>query len=227
LLLSIQAEPKPIEIDSRRTAVLVVDMQNSFCSKGGMFDILGMLDSTKIARVIEADKKVIEVARKAGMKIVYIRMAYRADLANAGGPESPNYWKELGLVAMREHPEWSGKFITIGSWDWEIVDQLKPQPGDIVVDKNRYSAFQHTELDAILHTLDIKYLIFLGVATNVCVESTLREAYFKEYLPVLVADACGNAGPDYTQEATIWNVSRLFGWVTTSAKLLDALEGTG
>lgn len=222
--VTIAAEPKPIEIDIKRTAVIVVDMQNAFCSKGGMFDILGTFDPVNAARVIEADKKVIDTARKAGVKIVYLRMAYRPDLANAGGSESPNYWKEPGLVAMREHPEWSGKFITIDTWDWEIVNQLKPQPGDIVVDKNRYSGFQNTELDAILRTHNIKYLIFLGIATNVCVESTLRDAYFKEYFPVLITDGCGNAGPDYTQEATIWNVSTLFGWVTTSTEFVNALK---
>jgi ureidoacrylate peracid hydrolase len=119
-------------------------------------------------------------------------------------------------VAMRQHPEWKGKFITIGTWDWEIVDELKPEPADIVVDKNRYSGFSNTELNTVLHTHNIKYLVFLGIATNVCVESTLRDAYFNEYFPILVSDGCGNAGPDSTQEATLWNVSTVFGWVTTS-----------
>ena len=182
-----------------------------------MFDVLWGLDEVKVGRVIKASWKVIEAARSAGIKIVYLRMAYRPDLANAGGPESPNYWKEPGLVAMRQHPEWKGKFITIGTWDWEIVDELKPEPADIVVDKNRYSGFSNTELNAVLHTHNIKYLVFLGIATNVCVESTLRDAYFNEYFPILVSDGCGNAGPDSTQEATLWNVSTVFGWVTTSS----------
>ena len=220
----VPAQPESIKIEVKRTAIIAVDMQNAFCSKGGMFDALGMLDEVKVDRVIEADKKVIEAARSVGIKIVYLRMAYRPDLANAGGLESPNYWKEPGIVAMREHPEWKGKFITIGTWDWEIVDELKPQPGDIVVDKNRYSGFSNTELNAILRTYNIKYLVFLGVATNVCVESTLRDAYFNEYFPILVNDGCGNAGPDYTQEATIWNVSVLFGWVTTSSDFAKALR---
>jgi ureidoacrylate peracid hydrolase len=214
--LVITAEPESVKIDTKRTAIIVVDMQNAFCSKEGMFDVLWGLDGVKMGRVIKESRKVIEAARSAGIKIVYLRMAYRPDLANAGGPESPNYWKEPGLVAMRQHPKWRGKFITIGTWDWEIVDELKPDLGDIVIDKNRYSGFANTELNAILHTHNIKYLVFLGIATNVCVESTLRDAYFNEYFPILVSDGCGNAGPDFTQEATLWNVSTVFGWVTTS-----------
>ncbi len=206
----IPAQPEPIKLDINRTALIVVDMQNAFCKKGGMFDILGILDEAKAKRVIETDKKVIEASRRQGIKIIYLRMAYRQDLSNAGGPESPNYWKEHGLVARREHPERKYDFLTIGSWDWQISDKLKPQPGDIVVEKNRFSGFFNTDLNSILRTYNIKYLLFIGIATNICVESTLRDAYFHEYFPVMVSDGCGNVGPDYTQQATIWNVSRSF-----------------
>lgn len=220
----VQAKPEPIKLDIERTALIVVDMQNAFCKKGGMFDTLGRFDEAKAKRVIETDKKVIEASRRRGIKVIYLRATYRPDLANAGGPESPNYWKELGVVAMREHPEWKGRFITIGTWDWEIVDELKPQPEDIVVNKNRYSGFPSTELNAILQTLDIKYLVFLGIATNVCVESTIRDAFFHEYFPIMVSDGCGTYSPDFIQEATIFNVSEMFGWVTTSDDLVKALK---
>ena len=220
----IPAQPEPIKLDIERTALIVVDMQNAFCKKGGTFDIIGMLDEAGAKRVIETDKKVIEASRRQGIKIIYLRMSYRPDLSNAGGPESPNYWKELAMVTMRERPEWKGRFLTIGGWDWEIIDELKPRAEDIAVDKNRYSGFANTELDAILRTHNIKYLLFIGIATNVCVESTLRDAYFHEYFPVMVSDGCGNIGPDYTQQATIWNVSEVFGWVTTSDDLIKALK---
>jgi ureidoacrylate peracid hydrolase len=220
----IPAQPEPIKLDINRTALIVVDMQNAFCKKGGTFDIIGMLDEAGAKRVIETDKKVIEASRRQGIKIIYLRMSYRPDLSNAGGPESPNYWKELAMVTMRERPEWKGRFLTIGGWDWEIIDELKPRAKDITVDKSRYSGFANTELDAILRTHNIKYLLFIGIATNVCVESTLRDAYFHEYFPVMVSDGCGNIGPDYTQQATIWNVSEVFGWVTTSDDLIKALK---
>lgn len=220
----VPAKPELIKLDIARTALIIVDMQNAFCKKDGLFDVMGMLDEAKAKRVIETDKRVIEASRRKGIKVIYLRMGYQSDFSNAGGPESPNYWKEGGLVAAREHPEWKDRFLIIGSWDWEIIDELKPQPEDIAVDKNRYSGFTNTELDAILRIHNIKYLVFIGIATNICVESTLRDAFFHEYFPVLVSDACGNIGPDYTQEATIWNVSTIFGWVTTSEDLVKALE---
>lgn len=220
----IPAKPEPIKLAIARTALIVVDMQNTFCKKGGLFDFLEALDEVKVKRVIEKNKKVIEASRRRGIKVIYLRMGYRPDLANAGSPESPNYWKELGLVTMRKQPELKGRFLTMGTRDWEIIDELKPQLEDIIVDKNRYSGFANTELDTILRTHNIKYLVFIGLATNVCVESTLRDAYFHEYFPVLVSDSCGNLGPNYTQEATIWNVSEVFGWVTTSSDLIKALK---
>jgi ureidoacrylate peracid hydrolase len=219
----IPARPGPVSLDTGRTALVVVDMQNGFCKKGGTFDVLGVLDEDKAKRVIETDRKVIEALRAAGIKVVYLRMAYRPDLSNTGGPESPNYWKELAVVKMRQDPKFKGRFLTIGGWDWQIVDELAPQEGDIIVDKNRYSGFSNTELEAVLRTHNIKHLLFIGVATNVCVESTLRDAYFHEYFPVLVSDGCGNIGPDFTQAATAWNVASVFGWVTTAGELIGAL----
>jgi len=218
------AKPEPVKLDISKTALIVVDMQNTFCKRGGIFDYLGKLDEAKVKRIIAEDKKVIEACRRSGIKVVYLRMGYRRDLANSGGRESPNYYKELGLAAMRTHPELKGKFLTVGTPDWEIIDELEPRPGDIVVDKNRYSGFVNTELDVILKTYNIKYLLFIGLATNVCVESTLRDAYFHEYFPVLISDACGNIGPESTQAATIWNVTEIFGWVTTCRNLIKALE---
>ena len=188
-----------------------------------MLDVLRNLDGARTKCVIETNRKVIEASRLKGIKVVYLRMAYRPDLSDAGGPQSPNYYKELGIVAMRKHAG-KDRYLIMGSWDWEIIDELKPQAGDIVIDKNRYSGFFNTELDTILKTFNIKYLLFTGIATNVCVESTLRDAYFLEYFPILVSDGCGNTGPDYTQEATIWNVSTVFGWVTTGSELIHSLK---
>jgi ureidoacrylate peracid hydrolase len=222
--ITVPARPEPVRLDTGRTALVVVDMQNAFCKKGGTFDAIGVLDVDKAKRVIEIDKKLIEAARAKGIKVVYLRMAYRPDLANAGGPESPNYWKELALASMHRQPELKGKYLTIGSWDWQIVDELSPGEGDIAVDKNRYSGFSNTELEAVLRTNNIKHLVFIGIATNVCVESTLRDAFFHEYFPILVSDGCGNIGPDFTQEATVWNISSVFGWVTTSDELIGALK---
>lgn len=220
----VPAKPEPVKLDLNRAALIVVDMQNTFCKKGGIFDFLGVLDETKVKRIIDRDREVIDACRNKGIKVVYLRMGYRPDLADAGGPESPNYQKELGVAAMREHSELHGKFLIRGTPDWEIINELKPEPDDIVVDKHRYSGFTNTELDTVLRTYNIKYLLFIGLATNVCVESTIRDAYFHEYFPVLLIDGCGNIGPEFTQEATVWNVTEVFGWATTCHDFIKALK---
>jgi ureidoacrylate peracid hydrolase len=203
--------------------VIVVDMQNAFVSKGGMFDLSGR-DISAAEGVIESNKKMIHAARKAGCKIVYLKMSYDPDYSNSGGPESPNWHKELGLVMMRRNPEYWGKLVTKGSWDEEICEELKPEPGDIIVRKQRYSGFAGTNLDLILKTHRIKYCIYSGVATNVCVESTLRDGYFLDYWPILTLDAVNPVGPPFTQEATFWNVEALFGWVITIDDFLKAVS---
>jgi ureidoacrylate peracid hydrolase len=220
----IKAKPEDIKLDIDKTALIVVDMQNSFCKKGGMMDFFGKLDEVMTKRVIAIDKKVIDACRQIRIKIIYLRMTYGRDLLDARGPESPNYWKQGGLVAMRKNPELKGKFLTSGTWDWEIIDELKPQPEDTIVNKSRYSGFVNTELDAVLKKFNIKYTAFIGLFTNVCVESTLRDAFFHEYFAVLVSDGCGNTGPDYIQDATIWNVTSVFGWVTRADDLIQALK---
>jgi ureidoacrylate peracid hydrolase len=222
--VNLKAEPEEIKLDTARTALIVVDMQNAFCKKGGLFDIMGMLDEGKAGRAIANNKRIIAAFHRAGIKVIYLRMAYRADLADSGGPDSPNYWKEKSREKMRKNPEDRHKFLVEGSWDAEIIDELKPLPGDVVINKNRFSGFFNTNLDSILRTFNIKHLVFTGVATNVCVESTLRDAYFHEYFPVLVSDACANTGPDFTQAAAIWTISSVFGWVADTAELIKALK---
>jgi ureidoacrylate peracid hydrolase len=222
-LVKIDAKPEPIEVDLMRTAVIVVDMQNAFVSKGGMFDILGR-DISEAERVIENNRRIIEAARKATCKVIYLKMSYEPDYSDSGGPESPHWHKELGLVMMRRNPKYWGKFVTKGSWDEEICEELKPEPGDIIVRKQRYSGFAGTNLDLILKTHRIKYCIYTGVATNVCVESTLRDGYFLDYWPIMVSDAVNHTGPSITQEATLWNIEALFGWVITTDDFLKAIS---
>jgi ureidoacrylate peracid hydrolase len=220
----LRADPEPVKIDATRTALVVVDVQNAFCSKGGLFDILGQLEEDKINRVISIDKKVIEACRRKGLPVIFFRMGFRPDLADTGGPECISYWKEETLVSAREDRRIKGRYLTHGSWDWQVVDEIKPQPEDILVNKNRYSGFPNTDFDIVLRTRNIKYLLFCGFFTNVCVESSIRDAFFHEYFPIIISDACGNAGPDFTQKATIWNVTHIFGWATTSKDLIHSLK---
>jgi ureidoacrylate peracid hydrolase len=221
--VSLNGRPEPLTIDLARTALVVVDMQNAFASKGGMLDLVGQ-DISGAEAVIESIKRISEAARTAGVKVIYLKMCYAADLSDSGGPGSPNWHKEFALAAMQANPAFKDKFLIRGSWDAEIVDALRPEPGDVIVEKSRYSGFRGTNLDVVLKTFNTKYLLFTGIATNVCVESTLRDGYFLDYWPILVADGTNNAGPPITQQATLWNVESLFGWVSTTDDVLTAMS---
>jgi ureidoacrylate peracid hydrolase len=222
-MTTLQAKPEPLAFKPERTAVIVVDMQNAFVSPGGMFDLAGF-DITGAAPAIEANRRLLKACRNAGIKVVYLQMSYRPDLADAGDASSPNYHKELGMVMMRQRPELRGKLLIDGSWDWQIVAALEPRPGDAIVRKSRYSGFCGTDLEAQLRAAEITHLLFTGVATNVCVESTARDAFFAEFFPILVEDAMNHSGPDFNRQATLWNFEHVFGWVTHVDHVIEAIE---
>lgn len=215
----LQARPEPVEVDLSRSAVVVVDMQNAFASKHGMLDIAGA-DLSGAARVVSVISQVLSAGRRAGIPVVYLQMGYQADLSDSGGPQSPNWHKELGIRLMNCRPELKGKLVTRGTWDFAIVDELAPQPGDVVIVKTRYSGFARTALDAELQARGVRYLFFTGIATNVCVESTLRDAFFLDYWPILITDAAMAAGPASMQEATLFNIESYFGWTIPSQEFL-------
>ncbi|MGA2878784.1 MAG: isochorismatase family protein [Bryobacteraceae bacterium] len=218
-MTKLQAKPEPVEVDLSKSAVVVVDMQNAFASKGGMLDIAGA-DLSGAPGVVSVIGRILSAARHAAMPVVYLQMGYKADLSDSGGPESPNWHKELGIRMMNCRPELKGKLVTEGTWDFAIVDELVPQPGDIVIVKTRYSGFSRTALDAELQGRGVRYLFFTGIATNVCVESTLRDAFFLDYWPILITDASMAAGPPSVQEATLFNIESYFGWTIPSGEFL-------
>jgi ureidoacrylate peracid hydrolase len=223
-MVALKARPGDVEIDISRSAIIVVDMQNAYASKGGMLDIGMGIDEARIAPVIEANKKLLPAARGAGVKVIYLQFGYKPDLSNAGGPQSPNIRKQMLFKLIAERPEVRDKLIIEGTWGWEIIDDLKPVTGDYVVQKPRYSGFAGTNLESLLHGLDIQHLIFTGVATNVCVESTAREAYFREFWPILVEDAMDHTGPDFVRQATLYNFESKLGWVTKTEDVLRILK---
>ena len=215
--------PEPLEVDLQRSAMVVVDMQNAFASTGGMLDLAGV-DISHAPRVVRAIRAVLEAARPAGIPIVYLQMGYKPDLSNSGGPNSPNTRKELALHLMQVRPELRGKILTEGTWDFALVDELAPQPGDLVIIKTRYSGFAGTTLDSHLRTRGVQFLFLAGIAANVCVESTLRDAYFLDYWPVLLTDGTMQAGPPAAHEATVYNVEKFFGWTLSSDRFLATLH---
>ena len=117
------------------------------------------------------------------------------DYVEAGGPGSPNWHKSNALKTMRARPELAGQLLARGGWDYELVDALAPQPGDIRLHKTRYSAFFNSQLDSTLRARGIRTLVFVGIASNVCVESTLRDGFHLEYFGVMLEDATHHLGP--------------------------------
>ena len=222
----LNAKPEPIDIALDRAALVIVDMQNAFASKGGTLDLAGA-DLSGAPAVIRAIRGVMDAARAARVPIVHLQVGYKPDLSNAGGPRSPNFYKETAMHLMNTRPELKGKLLTEGGWDFAIVNELAPQPGDLVVVKTRYSGFAGTTLDSQLRVRGIQYLIFAGIAANVCVESTLRDAYFLDYWPILVADGTMAAGGRNVYESTLFNVESFFGWTAKSEDLRECLAAKG
>jgi ureidoacrylate peracid hydrolase len=228
-MITIEARPQAVTLDPARTGVLVVDMQNDFGTEGGMFARAG-IDISGIRTVIRPIERVLAGARSAGMRVVYLKMGFREDLSDAGLPDAPNWLKHQPLKAG-EHttaPDGSKSRILVrDTWNTEIVDELAPEQDDLVLYKHRFSGFYDTDLDAILRRLGIQCLILTGCTTSVCVESTLRDAMFRDYRCLLLEDCTaepiGDGLPRTNHEASILVVQTLFGWVARSEDLLRAL----
>jgi ureidoacrylate peracid hydrolase len=228
--LSIAAKPMPFAMHPNRAAVLVVDMQNDFASEGGAFARAG-LDIGSTQNIIAPIARVLAVARDTGMKVIYLKMEFRPDLSDVGAPDSKNWGVHTFLrmgEPVREPGGQPSRLFIKDTWNTEIVSELTPQPSDITVTKHRYSGFYETDLDVILRGLGIRDLVFTGCTTSVCVESTLRDAMFRDYCCLLLADCTaepiGQELARSNHEATLLVTERLFGWVSESAALIEALE---
>jgi len=215
------ARPEPVRVAVHETAVVVIDMQNAYASPGGYVDLAGF-DISGTASTIAQIVKVVETARRAGVQIVFLQNGWDADYAEAGGPSSPNWHKSNALKTMRARPELKGQLLARGGWDYALVEALQPQPGEMCLHKTRYSAFFNSQLDSVLRARGIRNLVFVGMATNVCVESTLRDGFHLEYFGVMLEDATHHLGPQFLQDAAVYNVEKFFGWVSSVADFCGA-----
>jgi ureidoacrylate peracid hydrolase len=228
-VVTLDAKPSAIEIDCARTAVMVVDMQNDFGAEGGMLHRAG-IDISPIRAVVEPTARVLASARHEGIKVVYLKMAFRSDLSDIGPPGSPNRDRHLlfGVGKTVRAPDGAESRVLIrDTWNTAIVPELTPQAGDLVVYKHRFSGFFETDLDATLKKLGTKSLIVTGCTTSVCVESTIRDAIFRDYSCVLLADCSAEPiGHEFSRsnyDASLLVIERLFGWVSRSDAFTEAL----
>jgi len=200
--------------DPEKAALLGIDMQNDFCHERGVFSrIQKDYDVKPLRKTIMPIKNLIQAARNVGIPIIFIKVVNK-------GTAYQSY-------IMRARTEGLGIPLKIGTWGAEIVDELKPGPSDYIVEKRRYSAFYNTDLEVLLKGLDAKTLIFTGVTTNVCVESTVRDAIDRDYDIVFVEDCIATINSTL-HEATLTNLRYMmgkvtFGKISSSKELVEAL----
>ena len=229
--VTIAAKPQPIAIDTATTAVIVVDMQNDFGSKGGMFERAG-IDISGIQKAVAPTARVLDAARKSGIKIFYLKMAYRPDLSDLGEADSVNRVRHLALGVGQHVTAPDGRpsrILVRDTWNTDIVDELEPHADDVVLYKTRFSGFYKTDLDERLRAIGAKHLIVTGCTTSICVESTVRDAMFRDYLCVLLTDCMsepiGNGLARSNHDASLLSTEVLLGWVSDSSRLLKSLHG--
>ena len=232
-VVTIEAKPQPIAIDVARTAVIVVDMQNDFGADGGMFQRAG-IDTSMIRRAVAPTARVLTAARASRIPVIYLKMAFQPDLSDAGPLDSPNHARHLRLgvgTAVRAPNGSESRVLIRDTWNTDILSELAPEPQDIVLYKHRFSGFFQTGLDSILANRNIRYLIVTGCTTSICVESTIRDAMFRDYSCVLLADCTaepiGNELPRSNHDASLLAIQVLLGWVASSDEFIGALVPHG
>ena len=227
--VAVEARPGAFDLVVTHAAVIVVDMQNDFGAEGGMFARAG-IDITPIRAAVAPTASVLDRARRAGMPIVFLKMGFRPDLSDLGPDHATNRQRHLffGVGEPVDAPDGtSSRVLVRDTWNTEIVDELKRAPEDHIVYKHRFSGFFETELEEVIRGLGIRDLVFTGCTTSICVESTLRDAMFRDFRCLVLEDCTAEpigAGAERTNhEASLLVIETLFGWVATSTALVDAL----
>jgi ureidoacrylate peracid hydrolase len=196
-------------IPRQNIALLIIDMQNGFCKPGGSMTRIGF-DISMLASAIEPCVRLVDYARTVGIPIIYTRYVYREDFADGG------------ILVHALMPQLKQeRALTAGSWDAQVVEELTPRAGDIVIDKNRPSAFHATGLKSVLMKSGIDHLAICGVTTNCCVESTVRDASQHDILPLIIADAVAEL-EQARHEAALKTMGLLFGRIVTVAEIASA-----
>ena len=229
-VVTLQAQPQSVSLDLAACAILVIDMQNDFGSTGGMFQRAG-IDISMIQQAVEPTRRALAVARRHGIPVIYLKMAFKPDLSDAGPVHSPNLTRHqlLGVGSEVRAPDGSPSRVLVrDTWNTDIVPELVPEPTDILLYKHRFSGFFETELDSVLKRLGARHLIVTGCTTSICVESTIRDAMFRDYCCVLLEDCTGEpigyGLPRSNHEASLLSIRVLLGWTSSSQEFVNALD---
>jgi nicotinamidase-related amidase len=214
------AEPQPIALDWAATALVIIDMQRDFLEPGGFGETLGN-DVSQLARAVAPCAAVLAAAREAGILVVHTREGHLPDLSDA-----PPAKIERGAPSKRiGDPGPMGRILIRGEAGHDIIAALYPRDDEIVIDKPGKGAFYATELGEILQNFGIANLLVCGVTTEVCVNTTVREANDRGYRCVVLADCCASYFPEFHEIGLrmIKAQGGIFGWVSSSAAVLEAM----
>ena len=214
------AEPYEFSFERASCALVIIDMQRDFVDPGGFGEALGN-DVSLLRKAIAPTRKVLEAARRKGMLVVHTREGHRPDLSDL----PPSKKLRGRLKAGIGDPGPMGRILVRGEYGHDIVDALKPAPGEPVVDKPGKGAFYATDLDSLLHNRGVRQLIVCGVTTEVCVNTTVREANDRGYDCLVLEDCVGSYFPEFQAAALkmIKAQGGIFGWVSDSKRFLKAL----
>ena len=216
----IQGEPFPLEFDVATTALLIIDMQRDFVLPGGFGEKLGN-DTSLLLAAVEPTQRVLEAARKKKMFVIHTREGHRPDLSDC----PPAKLTRGGATFIGTQGP-MGRILVRGEQGHDIINQLYPVPGEPVIDKPGKGAFFATDLDFILRNRNIQSLVVTGVTTEVCVNTTVREANDRGYECLVLEDCVGSYFPEFQDYALrmIKAQGGIFGWVTSSDQLLAAIR---
>jgi len=216
------AQPFPFAFDRAKTAVIVIDMQRDFVEPGGFGETLGN-DVTRLQAIVPTVAALIGGARAAGVPVIHTRECHRADLSDL-----PPAKRDRGNPRLRIGDEGPmGRILIAGEPGADIVPALYPLPGELVIDKPGKGAFYATDLSAHLARMGVTTLIFAGVTTEVCVQTTMREANDRGFLCLLAEDSTESYFPEFKAAAIamIRAQGAIIGWTASTAEIVEALHG--
>jgi biuret amidohydrolase len=219
--VTILAEPEPVMIDLGRTALVIIDMQRDFLEPGGFGEALGN-DVSRLNAAVAPIRSVLDAARASGLPVIHTREGHRPDLSDA-----PPLKVERGDPRMRiGAPGPMGRILIRGEPGHDIIAELAPAPGEPVIDKPGKGAFYQTDLELMLKNRSIETLLVCGVTTEVCVNTTVREANDRGFRCIVLADCCASYFPEFHAAglAMIKAQGGIFGSVSASQHVLEAMR---
>jgi ureidoacrylate peracid hydrolase len=226
-VLDVAALPQQLRLDLTRTAIVVIDMQNDFCTEGGWLHSIGV-DISGARDPVAPLQRLLPVLRVASVPVVWLNWGNRPDRANLPPSVLHVYNPDGASRGIGDHlPGQTTGVLELDSWGAAIVDDLAVDAADLHVAKYRMSGFWDTPLDTILRNLDVTTVLFAGVNADQCVLATLIDAACAGYDVVMLEDCCATTSPSFCWDATVYNVRQCFGFTATGDELVKAIGATG